>query len=159
MIRYTKQRRRLDCGPAAIANALKWAGSSFSYADSHRDLVSNCCAWNGASPIRLDAELRRWQHEGVLRSKLWFRPTLKRIEEQLSKGGAIILDHAYERPHRGHYAFVSDLHQGEFLVSNEFSDTETTVWVPRRLFKERLLRRMYPGRSYVYGSTWFLTRI
>ena len=158
MIRYTSQRNHVDCGPTAIANALKWAGASFSYAGSYKALIANCRAEDGTHWTDLTHELARWEREGVLKLKVWFRPTLKRIEKQLSKGGAVILDHARVNG-GGHYGFVSDLRRGSFLVSNEYKGVETTIWISRWLFKDTLLRYEHSDSSYTNGYAWFLTRI
>lgn len=60
MTRYVRQRDNYSCGPVAIANALKWAGSKFSYRRYHPMFIAaaKCQKPRGTKRGHFDRTLR-----------------------------------------------------------------------------------------------------
>ncbi len=101
MIRYTKQRDRLSCGPTAILNALKWAGTGATYKEEGRQLIKDCRIHSkdcdlfgirGVIPFTLDAILeRKWICKHLHVKYCWSGPTIELLNNHLLSGGAAII--------------------------------------------------------------------
>lgn len=167
MPRYVKQTDLFRCGPVVIANAMKWAGVSYSWAKNKKKLTKLCNSdpnKSGSHPLfagttqqEIDRALRKTCGE-LLRIRRVIKLTLKQIDEHLDGGNSIVLCIIYNNEYEGvkfkdcHIFLCTDRTCCYYTVVNLSLDLETVSRLHRNTFK-RMIRR-----HRKYNNAWFLTK-
>lgn len=163
MPRYVRQRDRFRCGPVAILNALKWAGS-----DATARLLPKLSRETKCDPHYPGT----WKEDLAVilrkRGKKYFsirqdsRSSLKKIEECLRDGGSVLLCFLCPGTRDrdgwdGHYSFITGVSNSgsSFMVVNRVTG-ERPGLLRRRSLRNDLLRRKHDGTWY--PTVWYLKK-
>jgi len=161
MPRYTKQRAPNNCGPAAILNALKWAGADVSHADymGYLTELASCGPLpRGTWHATFDRALRV-AGEGLYSVRRIHFPTLGEIEAHLQGEGALVLNYREEdrwtiSRHFTLMVGVSPSHRSFYIV-NRHHGGKALRKINRGQFKKWDLRFQRTDRHY---KAWFLIK-
>ncbi len=141
--RYTRQHHKYDCVPAALVNALKWAGKSISYREEKRNLFE-------ATKCRREiGGVSYWDaNNAVVRGGKEFfsttiinNPYLEEIEEHLAGEGAVILSFLYIKENKKlcrHLIFMPGISPDGTIFQAIWGGR--IVDIPRGFFHKRYLR-------------------
>lgn len=155
-MRYIKQRDNYSCGPVALANAMKWAGSkdSASALRKHFIPICNCTPEDGGT--------RPWDLHSALETidiisfdKIEY-PSLQDLDDHLDGGGIVLLRVRYEDG--GHYFLCTRRTPQMYEVINRKSDHKTKALVSRRTMdKDIAYIDSFIGGSY-YAVAWMIRK-
>jgi hypothetical protein len=156
--RFTKQYDSYTCGPAAVINALKWAGEQVSYRATKKSLCARMKCWSdgGTRPSDLDTSLRKI---GKKRFSVSRRDkfSISSLEKHLRKDDcSIVVRYIWpDTEHVGHYVFISHynhrLFGGMYYVTNLYCDGPAGRYITRKTFKNLISKR---SKAVV----WFLIK-
>ncbi len=167
MPRYVRQHDEFRCGPVVILNALKWAGCNVTAGLIPKLCREVKCTRTGTYKTELARGLvNRGKRNFSVRQDC--RPSLKKIEECLREGGAVLLSYWYykEKPLskrgqlQGHYALVTGVSPSRetFYVANYFMpDNTQRQKISRGVLRGNLRNRCEAGWSY-QARAWYLKK-
>lgn len=135
MIRYVKQRDKSSCGPLALLNALKWAGSPVTTKDLKmlRSLVSHTRK-RGTSHIHFDNALDKCFFNYYL------TPKMREIEQHIKRGYIVIALGIHPAGGGGHFFLITNVSKGGkiFEVVNMWSNIKVVTKIGRKRLKTYL---------------------
>ncbi len=164
MSRYVRQRDQFRCGPIAILNALKWAGS-----DATAELLPRLSRETKCDPhypgtwkTDLAMTLRK-------RGKKYFsvrqdgHPSMKKIEKCLRRGESVLIcflcpgSRAKYGEWGGHYSLIVGVSDSgsSFMAVNRVTG-EKPGFLRRRSLRNDLCRRKHDGTWY--PTVWYLRK-
>jgi len=150
MIRYTKQHDYYSCGPAAVANAIKWTGRPFSYRGNKEMLCKRfgCYPAKGSKPGRgtplphLIRYLSLGYHQLEVKHLKQFN--LEALTKHLDKpDGSAIIKFAWPGVNYQHYAFISGRKNDVYHAYNLYVRGSALNRIHRNTLKKLLARRKY----------------
>jgi len=159
-VRYVKQPRdTYICGPVAVINALKWAGSNTTLKDLKK--VKNVCEYNlGVKSGDVSRALRKLGRP-YLKFICRRYATIDKIDEHLDKGGFIILLTSVRKPdgkRRGHYWAISYKHDDLYKAHN-VEDRDGSL-VHSYISRNRVLELMQNSiRKHGDPRVWLVRRV
>ena len=160
MPRYVQQRDTFRCGPFAILNALKWAGSN-----ATAQLLPGLCKELGClsrdngtyDPNLHQALLKMGKESFTVRRDT--STSLVKIEKRLRAGMAVIVSFAYDNKEGkriAHYALIVGVSKTgkTFYGVNYFVKEIQPAKIPRRRFRNDLRPRIFFGG--LCPTAWYL---
>lgn len=139
MIRYAKQRDATSCGPVALVNVLKWAGTdtTLSEVKGLRKVLGTQRKPEGTSTHQMDYLLRAYEdfkvYELITAKE---RPTLKWLDKHLDAERIAVIGYYWKRnkhtlevsfndkhligsPMGGHYCLVTEKQDNRYICIND----------------------------------------
>jgi len=148
-IRYTKQYDQYSCGPTALINTLKWAGSSISLKKGikHYQTKVLCTKINGTGVLSLDFAL-----QGLPKVKIVTRysthtlfpkkpPKWSAVKAHLQQGGTLILRYDWPSGEDAHYVLVTHLTTTMAGVVNYKSTGPSHSFIHQRTLRQLLRQK------------------
>lgn len=159
-VRYVKQPRdTYICGPVAIINALKWAGSGTTLRDLRK--IKDVCGYNlGVKSGDVSRALRKL---GEKHLKFICRryATIDKIDDHLDKGGFVILLTSFRKPgnkRHGHYWAIS-CKMGDLYKAHNVEDGSGGM-IHAYISRHRVLELMQNSiREHGDPRVWLVRRI
>lgn len=98
----------------------------------------------------------RWSGKKVLKIRRRKNPSFKDIKQHLKNGGSICLGYYWKEwgQEGGHYAFMTGMKRGFFMVVNDHSIPDTT-----RLRTSKTIRKWLSIKTSDCPIAWFLTQL
>lgn len=135
-MRYLKQRDQYSCGPVAIANAMKWAGSKESASKIRKRFIQECkcspkhngCYTDDLEEALCEADLLEFERIN------W--PGLDDLDKHLDGGGVVLLRIRHE--HGGHYFLCTRRTPKMYEVVNYKRIRNTTCKISRETMRKDL---------------------
>ena len=115
-VKWVRQRDSYSCGPVSVINVLKWKQYPITYASlpALRKLCK-CHPATGTDKEDLEAALRVLG----IRFKRTMGPTMKEIDQHLSKGGVVLINYCITV---GHYALCVGRSNKTYTMVNAYDD-------------------------------------
>jgi hypothetical protein len=90
MRKYCKQRNKMDCGPTAVLNALKWAGYSHTLKKDYAKIKKQCKfdEVSGSEFLDLKETLEKYKKIRVKRIRSY---SLRNLDKIIDEGKSFIL--------------------------------------------------------------------
>lgn len=163
--RWVRQKDEYNCGPIAVANALKWAGLPCSWKRDRGKLIKMCDSQVGigSTPDSVINTLRATS--GKTLAVDWkTKWTIQELHDHVESRGAVIVVYTpnwrVERAkspddREGHFALLVDVMgdgQGAYYKLINACKWETIRWVSRREFR-KMFRCGRKGDSMIFLSS------
>ena len=160
---YTKQRKRFDCGPVTIINALKWAGKNITYEKriNYFKRLCKCDDIDGTKHRNFDRALRI-SGKDMFSIRRVHHPTLKEIVNHLKNKNAIVINYRWRKRKSNrnmrHFILLVGIEPSKdsFDVVNGYGKGPALQPVLREQFKRLELRFQRVDKHY---NAWFLTKL
>lgn len=130
--KYYRQTDTFRCGPIAIMNTLRWAGTSYPFSyfknELDYDTEANIPPW-GTNLDRLIYTLYRWSYHSGLYSleAIHSQTNLKTLDQILKRGNSVVVRYGWARTN--HISFVFDRTPFYYYTANHYDDPK----VPRAI--------------------------
>lgn len=154
-MRYMKQRDNYSCGPVALANVMKWAGSKKSAGSLRKYFmpICKCSPENGTRPWEIHNALLTI--DDISFEKVEY-PGLQDLDGHLDDGGIVLLRVRYEDG--GHYFICTRRTQKMYEVINRKVDHVTKSLVSRKtMSKDISYADVFIGGAY-YAVAWLIKK-
>jgi len=155
MTRYIGQRDECNCGPIAIVNAEKWAGTCSNGRERTQELVqkTGSSILPGCWPTTLESHLKRAKGLGV--EYYINKPTVSQVNKALDQGFCVLM-RKLNRREGGHYYLIISRTKQTYMTINHSGKARHTIR-QSILTKELRRRHTYPG-SHRFPMFFALSR-
>jgi hypothetical protein len=151
MTRYIKQNDKFSCGPVALINAAKWAGSEEKVETLREYFMSECeCVFPGTELGSFKRTINKVKHFKI--HSVCRQPSIGLLNYNLDAGRVAILRIKSEMG--GHYSLCTRYTSKAYEVINWNSECEVVSEIPRSLM-DRCLKHV-DGENTSIG--WFIEK-
>jgi hypothetical protein len=153
MPRYLKQKDNHSCGPIALMNVARWAGSKIKYKDL--PAVQDLCdcdpkSKRGTTAVNLHYILNTIPN---IKSNYSYIPyiNIKSVNNWIDDKNIILLryDICYKHNWHGHFTVITGRNSSAYLLQND---------CPSTMGRDRLRYHLTPNHNMRRTEAWFISR-